>query len=148
MNYFKQFIFSMIAIIIAILFVIIVSSCGGTRKTDISKTETINDNINIENTYLQQTKTILGSTFTYTPFDGLKPMIIEGRKFENAIVSGGNTKETTNTTYLNKKYNVTKTISIQKIKSVDRTDNTFLYLGMFLIIVIAIWSWFYFNRYR
>lgn len=118
---------------ITILLLLILCSCG-TRKTNTQQ----RDSIHIENEYSTGSKIVLGNTFTYRPFDNLKPMVIEGKTYHNAIVS--NDKSTIVTKW--KYANITKTITLEKTKSTTRTDYTFLFLGMFLIIVIAVFLWF------
>lgn len=117
-------------ILLSLLFIF---SCG-TRKTDISKT----DNLTIKNTYLEGSKIVLGNNFTYKPFNPLKPMVIEGKTFNNAIVSNDKSR-----TIIKWKYgNITKTITLYKTKVTTRTNHDFLYLGMFLIVVCAVFIWF------
>lgn len=128
---------------ILILFLVLifaVYSCGGTRQTATEK----HSNIEIKNEYQEGTKIVLGNTFTYTPFDALKPMKIEGKVYENAIVS--NDKSKTITKWKNR--NITKTIIIEKEKKTIRKDNTWLYLGLFFIFVLFVFLWFYFKNYR
>jgi len=144
----KQSIIEIVIWSIVIICIWLLYSCGGARKTDLSRFETKTDNINIENSYTEVTKTTLGASFTYTPFDGLKPMIVDGKKFENAIVAGSTKKEYLKLLLKVKKHNITKTIVIEKTKTIDRTDNTMLWLGMFLIVVIAVWLWFYLPKIK
>ena len=108
--------------------------CGGTRKTDTTQ----NENIIIENQYDTGSKIVLGNTFTYKPFDNSKPMELDGKTYKNAIVSNDKSQTITKWKYAN----ITKTITLEKTKSTTRTDYTFLFLGMFLIVVIAIFLWF------
>ena len=96
---------------IAVVILLLLSSCG-TRKTDTQ----IKDSIHIENNYSQGTKIVLGNTFTYTPFDALKPMVVEGKKYENAIVSNDKSIAKTN---WNNRY-ITKTIVIDKKKKTEK----------------------------
>jgi len=129
-------IFELIIFCLLLSLAMLAMSCG-TRKTDTTQ----NENIVIENNYSTGSKIVLGNTFTYRPFDNSKPMELDGKKYENAIVS--NDKSQTIIKWKNKY--IYKTITIEKTKSTTRTDYTFLYLGMFLIVVIAIWSWFKFR---
>lgn len=133
-----------LAILLLSLFA--VYSCG-TRKTDLSRSETKSGNINIENQYTSGTKIVLGSSFTYTPFDGLKKMVIDGKEYKNAIVKGSNSRS------LEKYFNVKETkyirtsYNIEKTKTVYRNDNTVLWLGMFAIVVIAIIAYLAFKKW-
>ena len=126
-------------IILSTILLFLLSSCG-TRKTELEKT----DNIKVKNTYQEGSKIVLGNNFTYTPFDNAKPMIIDGKKYNNAIVSNDKTKIIEKWKYQTKY----KTVTIEKIKVVTRTNHDFLYLGMFLIVVGAVWAWFYLPKIK
>jgi len=129
----------LISTILAIIILSFLFGCG-TRKTDTQQSE----NIVIENQYDTGSKIVLGNTFTYKPFDPLKVMVIEGKKYENAIVS--NDKSQTFEKW--KKIYVTKTITITKNRSTEKTDNTFLYIGLFLVLIIGILAWFKLPSFR
>jgi len=117
-----------------------VYSCGGTRQTDTEK----HSNIEIKNEYQEGSKIVLGNKFTYTPFDALKPMVLDGKKYENAIVSNDKSKIITKW----KDRNITKTIIIEKKKETTRKDNTWLYLGLFLIIGCLVFLYFYLPKLK
>ena len=118
---------------ISILLLLILCSCGS-RKTDTQQHEAIN----INNTYQEGSKIVLANTFTYTPFDALKPMIIEGKEYVNAIVSNDKSK-----TYIKwKNRYITKTITLTKTKIIERTNHDFLYLGIFFIVASFLFLWF------
>jgi hypothetical protein len=114
--------------------------CGGTRQTATEK----HSNFEVQNSYSEGSKIVLGNTFTYTPFDALKPMKIEGKVYNNVIVS--NDKSKTITKWKNR--NITKTITIDKTKKTTREDNTWLYLGIVLIIGCLVFLWFYLPRIK
>jgi len=109
-------------------------SCGGTRNTDTQQHE----NIVINNEYKQGEKIVLGNNFIYRPFDNAKPMILDGKKFENAIVS--NDKSVVIEKW--KTRDILKTITIEKTKLTEKTDNTLLYIGLFLVLIIGVLAWF------
>jgi len=116
-----------------ILILLLFISCG-TRKTELNRHEAIN----IENTYSEGTKIVLGNSFTYTPFNALKPMKIEGKVYENAIVSNDKSKILIKW----KTQYITKTITIEKKKTTEKTDNTILFLGLFFIFCLFVFLWF------
>lgn len=124
---------------ITILLLLILCSCG-TRKTDTQQSE----NIIIQNQYDTGSKIVLGNTFTYKPFDVSKPMIIEGKTYSNAIVS--NDKSIVKTNW-NTKY-VNTTITRYLTKQTEKTDNTILYIGLFLVLVLGILAWFKLPSFR
>ena len=114
-------------------------SCG-TRKTDIQQ----RDSIHIENSYSQGSKIVLGNTFTYKPFDNLKPMVIEGKEYKNAIVSNDKSKIVEKW----KNRNITKTIVIEKIKATKKTDYSNLYIGLFAVLILGVLAWFKLPSFR
>jgi len=117
---------------VSLVFVVI--SCGGTRQTDTAK----HSNIEIENEYKEGSKIVLGNSFTYTPFDALKPMKIEGKEYVNVIVKSDKSKTITKW----KSYNIIKTITVEKTKQTTRQDNTWLYVGLFVVLVLGVLAWF------
>ena len=112
-----------------IFIVLIFVSCG-TRKTEVVH----KDSIVIENSYSQGSKTVLSNIFTYTPLDSLKPMIIEGKTYENAIVSNDKSK----TVVKWKDRVITKKETIYKTKNIDKKDNSNLWIGIAFVIVIGL----------
>ena len=109
--------------------VLIFVSCGN-RKTEVVH----KDSIVVENSYSQGSKIILSNIFTYTPLDSLKPMVIEGKTYENAIVSNDKSK----TVVKWKDRVVTKKEIIYKTKSIDKKDNSNLWIGIFFVFVIGL----------
>jgi len=116
-----------------LLILLLFISCG-TRKIELNRHEAIN----IENTYSEGTKIVLGNNFTYTPFNAIKPMKIEGKVYENAIVSNDKSK----TLIKWKTQYITKTITIEKNKTTEKKDNTILFLGLFFILCLFVFLWF------
>jgi len=143
--YYSLGIYALIAIMFLLLF--FVYGCG-TRKVEAEKKETQTDQIAVINSSIESEKIVLGTSFIYTPVDGLKPMVIDGRKFENAIVSGGTHKETSHIKWMTQKYNITKTITIEKTKIVDRTDNTMLWVLIAFIGCLFVFLWFYLPKIK
>jgi len=128
------------SIILAILIILLLTSCGGTRNTDTQQHE----NIVIKNEYKQGEKIVLGNSFIYRPFNNNKPMILDGKKFENAIVS--NDKSTVIEKW--KTRDILKTITIEKVKKTEKTDYTLLYIGLFLVLIIGALAWFKLPRMK
>jgi len=129
----------LISTILAIIILPFLFSCG-TRKTDTTQ----NENIVIENNYSTGSKIVLGNTFTYKPFDALKPMVIEGKTYSNAIVS--NDKSIIREVW--KRETKYKTITIEKTKATIRENHDFLYIGLFLVLIIGILAWFKLPSFR
>ena len=132
---------------IAVVILLLLSSCG-TRKTDISYQKQFKDSITIENHYTQATKTVLMDVFTAKPIDALKPMWIDGKEYRNAVISNDKSKIETKYFKITEKQTIYKTIVIEKNKTTTRTDNTMLWIGMFLIVIIAVFAWFYLPKLK
>ena len=116
------------------IFIILLFVSCGTRKTEVVQ----KDSIVIENSYSQGSKIILSNIFTYTPLDSLKPMVIEGKTYENAIVSNDKSKVITKW----KDRIITKKEIIYKTKIIEKKDNANIWIGVVAILVIGILIWF------
>ena len=92
------------------------------------------DSIVIENNYSQGSKIVLGNTFTYIPLNSLKPMVIEGKTYENAIVSNDKSK----TVVKWKDRIITKKEIIYKTKFIDKKDNSNIWIGIVFVLVIGL----------
>ena len=112
------------------IFIILLFVSCGTRKTEVVH----KDSIVIENSYSQGSKIVLGNTFTYTPLDSLKPMIIEGKTYENTIVSNDKSK----TVVKWKDRIITKKEIIYKTKIIDKKDNANIWIGIVFVLVIGL----------
>lgn len=121
-----------LSLILATILLITMYGCG-TRKVDLQ----VKDSIHIENTYSQGTKIVLGNTFTYKPFDALKPMVIEGKEYKNAIIT--NDKSIVKTKW--KDRYITKTIVTEKTKQTEKTDYTIAIIGCFFVVCLFILAW-------
>lgn len=119
-NYWKN-------VVILILLLVIGCSCGSRKVETIKR-----DSISINNSYQDGTKIVLGNTFTYRPFDSLKPMVIDGKEYKNTIIT--NDKSVTKTKWKNRY--ITKTIVTEKNKKTEKTDYTILIIGLGLIGVV------------
>ena len=86
--------------------------------------------------------------FTAKPIDALKPMWIDGKRYDNAEISNDKSKIETKYFKVTEKQTIYKTIVIEKNKTTTRTDNTMLWLGVFLIVVIAVFFWFYLPKLK
>ena len=112
------------------LFIVLIFVSCGTRKTE----SVHKDSIVIENSYSQGSKIVLGNIFTYTPLDSLKPMIIEGKTYENTIVSNDKSK----TVVKWKDRIITKREIIYKTKIIEKKDNANIWIGIVFVLVIGL----------
>jgi len=122
----------------------LVYGCGGTRNIDLSKNKS--ENINIENSYSMGEKIVLNDIFTYTPLDISKPMVLNGKSYQNAVIKSDKSISKEKKVEKRTKYNIVKTIVIHK--TTDKTNYIYLWLGMFLIVVIAVFAWFYLPKLK
>jgi hypothetical protein len=129
-----------ISVTLVILIVLFILYGCGTRKTDLQ----VKDSIHIKNNYSQGTKIVLGNTFTYKPFDSLKPMVIDNVVYKNVII----TNDKTNTVTKWKDRNITKTIVTEKKKQTEKSDNTILWIFIAFIICTFIFLWFYLPKLK
>jgi hypothetical protein len=125
----KELIISVLLAIAILTFVLLVTSCG-TRKIETNK----RDSISINNTYQEGSKIVLGNTFTYKPFDALKPMQIEGKTYHNVIIT--NNKDRIVEKWKNR--NITKTITVVREKKSEKSDNSIMWIGVSLVVVMGI----------
>ena len=112
------------------LFIVLIFVSCGTRKTE----SVHKDSIVIENSYSQGSKIVLGNIFTYTPLDSLKPMIIEGKTYENTIVSNDKSK----TVVKWKDRIITKREIIYKTKIIEKKDNANIWIGIVFVLVMGL----------
>mgnify|MGYP003554990158 FL=1 len=112
------------------LFIVLIFVSCGTRKTEAVH----KDSIVIENSYSQGSKIVLGNIFTYTPLDSLKPMIIEGKTYENTIVSNDKSK----TVVKWKDRIITKREIIYKTKIIEKKDNANIWIGIVFVLVMGL----------
>ena len=123
-----------------LLILLFFCSCG-TRKTDSSKIEHTENSLNIENSYYTGSKIVLMDIFTAKPIDALKPMWIDGKKYQNAVITSDKSKKSERWFYVTKKYFITKTITIEKQKSTDKKDDANLWIGLFAVFFVAVILW-------
>lgn len=116
-----------------IFLVLLLASCG-TRKAETEKL----GSIDVNNTYSTGSKIVLGTNLTYTPFDNSKPYKVDGKEYNNVIVS--NVKNKSIEKWRTKTIYQTKTV--YKTKTVEKTDHTILYASMFFIVCLFVFSWF------
>ena len=116
-----------------LLIFLLIVSCG-TRKAETEKV----GSIEVNNTYSQGSKIVLSTNLTFTPFDNSKPFKVDGKKYENVIVSNATNKVV-------EKWKIKiiyRTKTIYQTKTVEKTDHTILYASMFFIACLFIFLWF------
>ena len=120
-----------------LLILLLLVGCG-TRKVESEKLESIE----VNNTYSEGSKIVLGTNLTFTPFDNTRSFKVDGKQYDNVIVSNSTNKivEKWKTKIIYR----TKTIYQTKIS--EKTDYTILFISMFFILCLFIFLWFYLKK--
>jgi hypothetical protein len=129
---------------IIILILIITTSCGGTRKTSLSKVDIKSDSLSIENSRILKQNIVLNDIYQIRPFDPLKPVIFNGDEIFNALITYD--KSQFNNFQIdegNKFIGVSKDIS-KKSKEIEKSDNTILFSIIAFIVCLFVFLWFKF----
>ena len=127
---------------IAVIILLLLSSCG-TRKVSNKQTTFKSDSLIIENKHVLSQEIILNDIFILKPFDTLKPMIIGGKSYFNVVVTNDKSKINKTEYKIENKVSSIKKESETKIKESEKTDNTLLYIGLFFVLCLFIFLWFY-----
>jgi len=117
-------------LVILLLLLLVCCSCG-VRKVEAIK----RDSISINNSYQEGAKIVLGNTLVYRPFDSLKPMVIEGKTYNNVII----TNDKSNIIEKWKNRYITKTIVTEKQKKIEKKDYTILIIGIVVLVLIFLY---------
>jgi len=127
---------------IAVIMLLLLSSCG-TRKVYNKQTAFKSDSLIIENKHVLRQEIILNDIFTLKPFDTLKPMIIDGKSYFNVVITNDKSKINKTEDKTENKASSVKKESETKIKESEKTDNTVLYIGLFFVLCLFVFLWFY-----
>ena len=111
-----------------ILIFLLIVSCG-TRKVESEKLE----RIEVNNTYSSGSKIVLGTNLTFTPFDNTKVFKVDGKEYDNVIVSNATTKVVERW----KIKIIYRTKTIYQTKITEKTDYTILFALLFLYCVYS-----------
>lgn len=124
-----------------------VISCG-TRTTEKKHVSVKNDSIYVENSRVLVSKSKLNDILSISPFDGSKPVIIDGITYYNASIVFD--KSRFNGFELNEfwKYSEASKEEIKKESETKKTDNTFLYIGLFFVLALFIFLLLYLPKFK
>lgn len=123
---------------IAIVIMLLLSSCG-VRKINNQKIDIKTDSIVVENKRILEQNSTFNEILLITAIDSLKPLIINGKSYYNAKISYSKNKAITLKTKDEFKATTLKKDKVKKIKVSEKTDNTVLYIGLFLILCLFIY---------
>lgn len=117
-------------------------SCGH-RTSAIEKRQIKTDSLNIENKRVLSQNITWANIGSIKPFDALKPMLIDGKEyfnvsiqFDKSISKGTKIEGSENLSYAGSE-------SKEKYKQTEKTDYTILYLGMFTVLALLLFLYFY-----
>lgn len=127
-----------------ILILLLIISCG-TRKTFQQKESFKTDSIYIDNSVILKQNISWSDSFIIKPIDLKKPIVINGKSYDNSIIEIRSDKKEDNE-LIKKNIKASKKVSTQsKKKETQKTDYTILYLGLFFILCLFIFLWFKFK---
>ena len=132
---------------IAVIILLLLSSCG-TRKVSNKQTTFKSDSLIIENKHVLSQEIILNDIFILKPFDTLKPMVINGKSYFNVVITNDKSKISKIEDKTENKVSGVKKESETKTKQTEKADNTVLYIGLFFVLCLFIFLWFYLPRIR
>lgn len=130
---------------IAVIILLLLSSCG-TRKVSNKQTTFKSDSLIIENKHVLSQEIILNDIFTLKPFDTLKPMVINGKSYFNVVITNDKSKINKIEGKRENKVLSVKKESEVKIKESKKTDDALLYIGLFFVLCLFVFLWFYLKR--
>jgi len=129
-------------IVCAVIALVILCSCGH-RTTANEKKKIKTDSLNIENTRVLSQNITWSNIGSIKPFDALKPMIIDGKEyfnvslhFDKSISTGTKIEGSENLSY-------TGSEITSKNKQSEKTDYTILILGIFTVVALFLFLYFY-----
>jgi len=132
---------------IAILIILLLSSCG-TRKVNNRNLDIKTDSISVDNKRILEQNSTFNEILFIEAIDSLKPIIINGKSYLNAKISYSKNKVIALKTKDEFKTTTLKKQKKENIKQTEKTDNTFLYIGLFLVLVLGILAWFKLPNFR
>jgi hypothetical protein len=134
-------------LVIYIICGIFLFSCG-TRKVNNHNLDIKTDSISVDNKRILEQNSTFNEILFIEAIDSLKPIIINGKSYLNAKISYTKNKAITLKTQDEFKSITLKKEKKEKIKETEKTDNSFLYIGLFLVLVLGILSWFKLPSFR
>lgn len=124
---------------------ILLFACGS-RKTAQSKNEFKADTLSVNNSVVLKQNSILNDIYQLRPFDSSKPMRIDGKDYFNVSIIYDKSKFNNFEIEKSNKLNQGSLFQKNKVKETEKTDYTILYLGMFFILLLFIFLWFYLKK--
>jgi hypothetical protein len=86
--------------------------------------------------------------FTAKPIDALKPMWINGKQYQNAIITNDKSKIHSKSFDIYKTHNIYRTYDVYKTEQTDKTDNTILWVGIAFIVCLFVFLFLYLPKLK
>ena len=123
---------------IAIVVILLLSSCG-VRKVNNQKIDIKTDSISVDNKRVLEQNSEFNEILFIEAVNSLKPIVINGKSYFNAKISYSKNKIVTLKTIDSSKIVKLKKEKKESVKETKKTDNTFLYIGLFFILCLFVY---------
>jgi len=128
----------LISVSLAFIVCLLLCGCGGTRSTSKEYHEITSENTFNDSSFILTQNVRLNDIGELLPVDNSKPFFVDGKEYFNVSIKFDKSKFEDFKLEQKNIGTVTGSSEIKSIQATDRTDNTMLWLGMFLIIMISI----------
>jgi len=126
-------------ICVSLAFIVCLLLCGcGTRSTSKEYHEITSKNTFNDSSFILTQNVRLNDIGVLVPVDNTKPFFVDGKEYFNVSIKFDKSKFEDLKLEQKNIGTVTGSSEIKSNQATDRTDNTMLWLGMFLIIMISI----------
>jgi len=138
----------LISVSLAFIVCLLLCGCGGTRSTSKEYHEITSKNTFNDSSFILTQNVRLNDIGELVPIDNTKPFFVDGKEYFNVSIKFDKSKFEDLKLEQKNIGTVTSSSEIKSDQTTDRTDNTMLWLGMFLIFVVAVFAWFYLPRLK
>jgi len=137
----------LISVSLAFIVCLLLCSCG-TRSTSKEYHEITSKNTFNDSSFILTQNVRLNDIGELFPIDNTKPFFVDGKEYFNVSIKFDKSKFEDLKLEHKNIGTVTGSSEIKSNQATDRKDNTMLWLGIVLIIVVAIFAWFYLPRIK
>ena len=143
----KKFGIKSVNFCLAIILIGAVISCG-TRKSEISHHVFKSDSIIVDNSVILSQNIRFNNIVSLKPIDPLKPIIFDGKEYFNASIVFDNSEiKDFQIEQKNLSVDVSKK-SVEKIKEIEKSDTSNLWIGIAFVVGLLIFLWFYLPKLK
>lgn len=131
-----------------IISLLVLTSCGGTRKTNASRLELKSTALSVNNDIeLKQNSTLL-DIISLQPLDNTQPIIINGISYYNASIRFDKSKFDNLEIKANDNLSQDSIDKVEKVKVTERKDYTLLWAGIAFVIALFIFLYIYLPKLK